>query len=125
MKLEKGARDTEVVFKGKDEMKINTFLVVIDRLSTKLNKRSDMYYTFNKRFQFLSNLSVMANEEIREKATELADIYQSDIGSDFAEECVHFKDLGCLKKIKVKEKKKRQSTEIYLWSFYNLFVTNN
>lgn len=50
--------DTKVVFREKEDMKIITFLVVIDRLSTELNKRSDVYYTLNKRFRFLNNLSV-------------------------------------------------------------------
>lgn len=78
---------------GKEDMKINTFYIVIDKLTTELDKRSEVYLNLFKRFGFLDDLLSLSNDEIRSKASALARIYQSDIGDDIAEECVHFKEF--------------------------------
>lgn len=78
---------------GKEDMKINTFYVIIDRLSVELHSRSEVYFRQNEVFGFLINLSSISNDEIRNKASALAKKYPSDISDDFGEECVHFKEF--------------------------------
>lgn len=80
-------------FDGKADLKINTFNVVIDRLYSELNKRSEDYFNLNEEFRFLNNLSSISIEDIRGKASILAKKYHTDIDDDFAEECVQFKNF--------------------------------
>lgn len=71
--------EPEPHFDGKEDLKINTFNVVIDRLYSELNKRSEVYFSLNEEFGFLNNLSSISNEEIRGKASIVAKKYRTDI----------------------------------------------
>lgn len=87
-------QDDETSFSGKEDLKINTFNVVIDRLHAELKKRSEVYFGFNEKFGFLNCLSSTSNEEIRKHASVLTKRYQTDIDDDFSEECVQFKSFA-------------------------------
>lgn len=84
-------KEDELHFNGKEDFKINTFNVVIDRLYSELNERSNVYFKLNEEFGFLCNLSSISNEEIREKASFFATKYHNDIDGNFGEECIQFK----------------------------------
>lgn len=86
-------QDDETLFSGKEDLKINTFTVVIDRLHAELKKRSEVYFGLNANFGFLNCLPSMSNEEIRKNASLLTEKYQTDIDDDFGEECVKFKSF--------------------------------
>lgn len=83
----------DTILSGKEDLKINTFNVVIDRLYAELKKRSDVYFDLNGKFGFLNCLSSISNEEIRKNASFLTEKYQTDLDDDFGEECVQFKSF--------------------------------
>lgn len=80
-------------FNSQEDMKINTFIVIIDRLIAELNTRAKVYFNLNETFGFLSNLDNLSKDDIRNGASVLRQKYPSDIGDEFAEECVFFKDF--------------------------------
>lgn len=76
---------------GREDFRINTFLVIIDRLSAELKKRRDAYTVLNNKFNFIINLTKLSASEIKEKAKALQIIYNTDLEDDFSEECLHFR----------------------------------
>lgn len=87
------AEDNEPLFSGREDLKINTFNVIIDRLHEELRKRSEVYFDLNEKFGFLSCISSISNEEIKKNATVLMEKYNSDLDDDFGDECVQFKSF--------------------------------
>lgn len=92
---------TDKVMTGKDNYRINTFIVIIDCLLSELRKRKAAYKDLNAKFGFLSRLACMEVAEIITRATLLMKTYDHDIEHTFPEECVHFK--GCLKVLDISE----------------------
>lgn len=88
----------EVNFTGRDDLKTNTFLPVIDSFVCEFKNRKMAYDVFQDRFYFLTQLCECDNktdqrdmeETLRKKATNLNHIYTNDLDSDFTEECIHF-----------------------------------
>ena len=65
-----------------------SFLVILDKLSTELERRL-VYKTFCDRFSFLSHLLKMEPNEIQDSAKELQKLYSEDLDEIFGAECVH------------------------------------
>lgn len=84
----------EVTLPGRDNLKINTFLPIIDSFVNEFKKRKVAYEEFQDRFYFLTQLcdeKTDMGEELRKNATKLYQIYNNDLDSDLIEECIHFK----------------------------------
>lgn len=72
-------------------MIVNKFYPIIDNISSELKNRSKIYFDQNEVFGFIYKLFTLENEEIREKASVLAQKYPADLTSDLGGEFVHFK----------------------------------
>ena len=76
---------------GRQDMIINTFYVIIDRIFSELENRSRIYFNQNKVFGFIYKLLTLKDDEIREKSSLLVQKYPTDLSSELIEEFVHFK----------------------------------
>ncbi|XP_046608527.1 zinc finger MYM-type protein 1-like [Neodiprion virginianus] len=83
----------EAILDGKQNMRIKTFLVILDRLSSELEKRSLAYKNVNARFGFLSRLPSLTDAEIITQCEDLRTTYSTDLDNDFGEECIHFRNF--------------------------------
>ncbi|XP_046674775.1 zinc finger MYM-type protein 1-like [Homalodisca vitripennis] len=89
-------RSEEVNLTGRDDLRINTFLPILDSFICEFKRRKVAYSDFVDKFYFLTQLCDsktdinITEEELRNKATKLHQIYQNDLDSDFIEECIHF-----------------------------------
>jgi len=85
-------RDGQVEISAKDNFRINTFYVILDRLATELSNRRKAYETFCKPFDYFTKLHELENSEIMVKANELFCIYKSDLEkNEFINELLHFR----------------------------------
>ncbi|KYN06054.1 Zinc finger MYM-type protein 1, partial [Cyphomyrmex costatus] len=85
--------DNDVILDTKANMRVNTFLVILDRLAGELEKRSIVYKVVDTRFGFLTCLLFLTDAEIITKCEELQAIYSTDLGNDFGEECLYFRNF--------------------------------
>lgn len=81
----------EMQFDGREDMRINVFIIIIDTLVTELTKRKNAYDKICNLFGFLEKIVVIPDEEIRKKALELRDIYTKDFDDYFPDECLQYK----------------------------------
>ncbi|XP_046973656.1 zinc finger MYM-type protein 1-like [Vanessa cardui] len=82
---------------GRENFRINTFLVVIDTLSEELKRRRDAYKLLNNKFYFITNLTNLSISEVEDKAKALQMIYSTDLEDNFTEECLHFRSHCSIK----------------------------
>lgn len=77
---------------GRDEFRVNTYLLIIDRFISEFKRRKSAYDEYQERFYFLQELTKgnLSSEVVRQKAANLKGIYTEDLEDDFIEECVHF-----------------------------------
>lgn len=73
-----------------DTFRVNTFLVLIDRLVSELEKRQEVYNRFNEKFSFLTKMSELSSSTLTEKALFLEEMYPNDLETDLVQECIHF-----------------------------------
>ena len=78
----------EVVLLGKDKFRIETYLPILDSLSTELNRRVQAYELL---FGFLVEFPSKADDELRLATETFRENYPDDVDIDFQEEMVHFK----------------------------------
>lgn len=58
--------ETEVqALNGSDDFRINTFYIIIDKLTSELKKRSKAYSFITKLFGFLSNILTVSDSELK------------------------------------------------------------
>ncbi len=81
----------DVVHTGKDKLKIETYLPVLDMLCAELSRRLEAYREINSLFGFLTDFSTKSNDEIREACSKFRHLYSDDIEPEFIDEMVHFK----------------------------------
>ncbi|XP_065642588.1 uncharacterized protein LOC136074212 [Hydra vulgaris] len=82
----------ELEFQGSYKFKIETYLPVIDSLTSNLEKRSSAYEKINDSFGFLVNIQTIANVELKDHCSNLAQIYKKDINeNELFFECQQFK----------------------------------
>jgi hAT family C-terminal dimerisation region len=91
----------EIVMTGKENYRVNTFLVIIDCLITELGKRKAAYKKLNDQFGFISKLPTneLNSAEIQNNASLLIKSYHHDLEESLSEECIHFK--GFLKALNI------------------------
>ncbi|XP_065645536.1 zinc finger MYM-type protein 1-like [Hydra vulgaris] len=82
----------ELEFQGSYKFKIETYLPVIDSLTSNLEKRTLAYEKINDNFGFLVNIQTIANVELKDHCSNLAQIYKKDINeNELFFECQQFK----------------------------------
>lgn len=86
-------RDGEVEFSARDNFRINTFTIIIDRLLNELKNRNAAYVNFCEKFGFLNSLSSMKSEDILEAASRLQKHYTQDLDTEFPNEVFHIRSF--------------------------------
>lgn len=81
----------EVVLRGKEKLKVDTYLPVLDMLFTELSRRLEAYREINDLFGFLTDFSTKSDAEIRQACTKFKDHYFEDIEPEFIDEMVQYK----------------------------------
>lgn len=79
-----------ITMTASETFRVNTFLVLIDRLVSELEKRQKAYHEFNEKFSFLTKMSELLPSTLTEKAISLEKMYPNDLETDLVQECVHF-----------------------------------
>lgn len=64
---------------GRDKFKVETFLAIIDQLTTSLNERRAAYNEVHAKFQVLTDFKKLSPDDIRELAVRLAVSYPGDL----------------------------------------------
>ncbi|KAJ8914406.1 hypothetical protein NQ315_017500, partial [Exocentrus adspersus] len=82
-------RVNETQFDGREDMRVNVFITIIDTLITELTKRKIAYDNIFDLFGFLEKIVVSCDEETIVKAQRLRDVYKNDLDNYFPQECVH------------------------------------
>ncbi|GFQ85035.1 uncharacterized protein TNCT_75001 [Trichonephila clavata] len=81
----------EVVLRGKEKLKVDTYLPVLDMLCTELSRRLEAYREINDLFGFLTDFSTKSDAEIRQACTKFKEHYFEDIEPEFIDEMVQYK----------------------------------
>ncbi|XP_050056114.1 uncharacterized protein LOC126549783 [Aphis gossypii] len=87
------SRANEVVFGGKDKLKI-VYFAVLDQLRKQLEMRHSGYENIYDKFKFLINIDNKSidTDDIVQGANKLQQFYETDIDeTTFTQECIHFK----------------------------------
>jgi hypothetical protein len=80
----------EIETTSRDSFKVNTFLVILDRLRAELERRHNAYLNFKEKFSFLTRMDQLSTTKVIEKAQSLVQNYPNDLEDDLVQECVHF-----------------------------------
>lgn len=85
----------EVKMDGRENLRINAFLVIIDNLVDQLQMRREAYKQFHDKFAFLTDtvsISSSSFADSKKSAEELIASYPEDIEADFIQEFIHFRE---------------------------------
>ena len=81
----------------RENFRVNTYLVFIDRLLSKIKKRKTAYTNVYERFGVLTEIRSLANSDITSKCEQLTRYYGNDIEPDFEKEFRLFTKYGDFK----------------------------
>lgn len=82
----------DVRLHGSNKFRVETFLPIIDTLTSELERRTQVYHGINNRFGFFTKLSSLQDDQIENHCEALCDTYKSDLNRlDLKLECVHLK----------------------------------
>ncbi|XP_060853423.1 zinc finger MYM-type protein 1 isoform X5 [Rhopalosiphum padi] len=70
--------------------KINTYFVILDQLKSELLRRKIAYDNLLKNYYFFFKITKMTAADIRVSAELLRNEYNTDLGTSFPNECIHF-----------------------------------
>lgn len=90
-KHDDGTADTKL--DGVTNFKVNTYYVIIDKIGTEMQKRLEKYDFLDKHFSFITCLTELDNEDLRQKANTLTQLYKDDINDELGEECLVLKSF--------------------------------
>ena len=76
-------------FCDRENLKINTFFVIMDKLYTELSTQSKSYVSLCEKFNFLTELAIINTHITASKAKDLQSAYSDDLEDSFAVECEH------------------------------------
>lgn len=91
------SRDGEVELAGRENFRINTFNVILDKILSELQKREKAYKVLYQKFSVITDMHCLNKEEIYEKSAQLINLYDQDIEALFTNEMILFKSY-CAKK---------------------------
>lgn len=81
----------EAILSGREKLKIETYLPVLDVLHSELTRRLESYQEVNSLFGFLTDFLIKTDDQIKEACTKFCDLYSEDIEREFINEMVQFK----------------------------------
>lgn len=82
--------EPEIASGSRDYFRVNTFLVILDRLRAEIQRRHNAYLNFKEKFSFLTKMTELSTQRVIEKAEFLVKYYTNDLEDDLIQECVHF-----------------------------------
>ncbi|XP_017474754.1 PREDICTED: uncharacterized protein LOC108365266 [Rhagoletis zephyria] len=92
-------RDNSIQLSGRDNFRVNTFNVILDRTLTELTRRREAYQKIYSKFSLITDMKHLSNEELREKSIILSQYYTQDLEENLGNEMVFFKAYCTEKKI--------------------------
>lgn len=84
-----GGRD-EVLLRGRDKFRTESFYVILDKLAQELKKRSEAYNDISQLFGFLTKIPNISDEEITLGSSRLINTYKNDVSDNLTNELVQF-----------------------------------
>ncbi|EFN68185.1 Zinc finger MYM-type protein 1, partial [Camponotus floridanus] len=81
--------ETEIC--GKEQFRRDTFFVIIDRISSELERRGNAYKDIFERFEWLSKITSISTADLIDNAKKLQQYYPLDLEESFVDECLHFR----------------------------------
>ncbi|KZS03460.1 Zinc finger MYM-type-like protein [Daphnia magna] len=94
----------EVILRGAEKFRIETFIPVLDSLLTGLSTRLAAYESMNQLFSFIVSSPTLENEDIRNGCNRLAEFYHQDLdAAELYQECLQFNIDGTMEDAKAKE----------------------
>ncbi|XP_050516728.1 uncharacterized protein LOC126891593 [Diabrotica virgifera virgifera] len=82
--------EPETPYGSRDFFRVDTFLVILDRLRAEIERRHNAYLNFKEKFLFLTKITEFSTQIVTEKAQSLVKYYTNDLEEDLVQECVHF-----------------------------------
>ncbi|XP_050540304.1 zinc finger MYM-type protein 1-like [Daktulosphaira vitifoliae] len=84
---EKTEQPTELI--GRDKFRVETFYVIIDKMTNELKKRQQAFKAFCDIFEVLLKITSLNSLEIVKFAEKLQKMYPNDLDNTFSSECLH------------------------------------
>lgn len=85
-------KSTEKAIYGAEKFKRDTLIVALDKLIFDLDRRSEVYAEYSKKFKFLMDLQDQSKEKIDlESLHAIVDYYSDDVDQHLINECIQFK----------------------------------
>lgn len=81
---------TEISRQGQDQFRIESFLPMIDKITSELKKRTEAYKEISDLFGFFSQLTILSSTEISATAKSLISQYPNDLDENLAYELIQF-----------------------------------
>jgi len=120
---EGGADDVSSLRDGRNQFKVETFYVIIDKLVSCLDHRLSAYKDLTDIFGVLFQPETTSNSEIIKHANALVGAYTSDLNSGFANELLQFRSFMSAEKDKSPSKMLNTMLELGLQpAFPNVYV---
>lgn len=85
------SRDGEVRFSGRDNVRVNTFLPIIDKLQEQMQKRIVAYEDFAERYAAITKMWTLTNEELENEGKKLLKLFKNDLEPSLIDELLHFR----------------------------------
>ncbi|KAG8451982.1 hypothetical protein GDO86_003968 [Hymenochirus boettgeri] len=79
----------QVIQTPKDKFRVNTFLVMLDRLTSELQKRAEAYQQLSEQFSFFEKIANLDIYTVITYATNLCKVYANDLQDNLSDECLH------------------------------------
>lgn len=102
------------IMTASDAFRVNTFLVLVDRLVTELKKRQEAYASYNEKFAFITKIDELDIHTLTEKALSLEQTYPNDIETDIVQEIIHWKGFISSQILNKPESKSLQNLSSFL-----------
>lgn len=114
------AKTPDVQLSPREKFRIESFIPVIDQLSTSLTQRISAYDIIFKRFGFINHLEEMTDSDLQSAAEHVADIYKDDLELTLSDEIIQFRSL--IDSYKDDYDSSRDSKEIF---YYKILIDHN
>ena len=85
-------KSKDIIHRGADKFRIETFIPIIDAIITELNKREQAYHDIDNKFSYFAQLQTLSNDEIIARSKTLAAMYYLHLEEEnLISECLQFK----------------------------------
>ncbi|CAH0564503.1 unnamed protein product [Brassicogethes aeneus] len=83
---------TETTRQGQDKFRIESYLPMIDKITSELKKRSQAYKEVSDMFGFFGHLTTLSSNEITDKALNVIGLYSDDLDKNLVPELLQFSE---------------------------------